>query len=153
MLRNEERLKKLNLLGNSSCIFWAGYRKALLSRYLEAVLGRKMYLLSCQCWNGWIWDLRLLLGCWICNSTNLLSVYTMKTKALHLSCSGVYELGWIHWKQHIKNPVLLKQELESKNDTIRSQAEQSIFVQRNKSVGLQSMLPDDAVAKMYMCSN
>lgn len=56
-------------------------------------------------------------------------------------------------KTALQTLVLLKQELESINDTIRGQAEQSIFVQRNKSVGLQSMLPDDAVAKTYMCSN
>lgn len=50
-----------------------------------------------------------------------------------------------------QNRALLKQELESINDTIRSQAEQSVFVQRNRSVGLQSMLPDAAAAKMYLC--
>lgn len=82
-------------MGNSPCIFWEGHRKALLSRYLEAILGRKMYLLSCQCWNWWIWDLRLLLRSWTCNSTNLLPVYAMKIKALHHWASQ----GFTNWPE------------------------------------------------------
>lgn len=62
------------------------------------------------------------------------------------------QTGLSSLKPALQNLVLRKQELESINDTLRSQAEQSIFVQRKKS-GLQTMLPDDAVAKTYMCSN
>jgi len=62
-------------------------RKLKLSRYPEATLGRKAYQLSGQCWKGWTWDDRLLLSCWICNSTILLSAYPMKIKALHHSAS------------------------------------------------------------------
>lgn len=129
-----EVLKKLlNLLSNSSCIFGAGYRKALLSRYLEAVLGRKMYLLSCQCWNGWIWDLRLLLRCWISNSTNLPLVYTA-----NLSPAPSAAQRFMNWAEFTetstsKNLVLLKQELESINDTIRSQAEQNKYLFKGKN--------------------
>lgn len=66
---------------------------------------------------------------------------------------GGLQTGLNSLKPALQNLVLLKQELESINDTIRSQAEQSTFVQRNKSVGLQSMLPDDAVAKTHTGSN